>query len=64
MFTLYMELVVSSRSVGCTECRIISSIYWMTHVAIAGVRIVTQDVCLLPVSVESSEIESEPVYKN
>ena len=32
MFTLYMEVVNSSQSVGFTKCRIIPSIYWMTHV--------------------------------
>ena len=32
MCTLYMEVVNSSQSVGFTKCRIIPSIYWMTHV--------------------------------
>ena len=32
MSTLYMEVVNSSQSVGFTKCRIIPSIYWMTHV--------------------------------
>ena len=33
------------------------------NIAIAGVGILTQDVCPLPVSIESSEIEPEPVYR-
>ena len=32
MFTLYMEVVNSSQSVGFTKCRIIPAIYWMTPV--------------------------------
>ena len=32
------------------------------NIVIAGVGILTQDVCPLPVSIESSEIEPEPVY--
>ena len=35
MFTLYMGVVNSSQSVGFTKCRIIPSIYWMTHVEVA-----------------------------
>ena len=31
------------------------------NIVIAGVGILTQDVCPLPVSIESSEIEPEPV---
>ena len=34
MFTLCMEVVNSSQSVGFTKCRIIPSIYWMTHVGV------------------------------
>ena len=33
MFTLYMEVVNSSQSVGFTKCRVIPSIYWMTPVS-------------------------------
>ena len=37
MFTLYKEVVNSSKSVGFTKCRIIPSMYWMIHVPCAKV---------------------------
>ena len=54
MFTLYMEVVNSSQSVGFTKCRIIPSIYWMTHVTMKF-----QDASCPPlaVSVLSSSVE-------
>ena len=55
-------VVYLSNAAAKTILQYRSSTEGKLNIVIAGVGILTQDVCPLPVSIESSEIEPEPVY--